>query len=74
LKILTALTGFGLIIAGLALVAVEFIEPQQFAQIYKDLSGIGFQLHASAIGFGVLVVGAALLAVASSGTTRGDDL
>ena len=66
-KIVAALTGFGLIIIGLGLIAAELVEPQYFAQMYKDINGVGgFQVHTNVIGFGVLVVGAALLAVASN--------
>jgi hypothetical protein len=74
LKLLAALTGFGLIIIGLGLIGAQLFEPKYFAQMYKDLSGVGgFQVHTNVIGFGVLVVGAALLAVAS-GRTRSDDM
>ena len=67
-RLLAGLSGFGLIIIGFGLMAAELVEHQHFAQIYKDLSGVGgFQVHTNVIGFGVLVVGAALLAVASSG-------
>jgi formate-dependent nitrite reductase membrane component NrfD len=69
LKILAALTGFGLIIIGLGLIAAELVEPEHFVQMYKDLSAVGgFQVHTNVIGFGVLFVGAALLAVASNST------
>jgi formate-dependent nitrite reductase membrane component NrfD len=75
LKILAALAGFGLIIIGLALIAAELFEPQHFVQIYKDLSAVGgSQVHTNVIGFGVLVVGAALLAVVSNSTPPPDDM
>ena len=69
MKLMAALTGFGLIIIGLGLIAAEMVEPQHFAKMYKDLSGVGgFQVHTNVIGFGVLVVGAVLLAIAGSGS------
>jgi hypothetical protein len=65
---------FGVIIIGLGSVAAELFEPSYFAQIYKDLNGIGgFQVHTNVIGFGIFVVGSALLAVACSGN-RSDDI
>jgi hypothetical protein len=73
LKLLAALTGFALIIIDLGLIAAELAEPQHFAQMYKDLTGVGgFGVHTNVIGFGVLAVGAALLAVASSGYPSDD--
>jgi hypothetical protein len=67
LKILAAIIGLLLIVIGLGLIAAELFEPRYFAQMYKDINGVGgFQVHTNVIGFGVLVVGAALLAVASN--------
>lgn len=73
LKVLAAIIGFLLIVIGLGLIAAELFEPQHFAQMYKDLNGVGgFQVHTNVIGFGVLVVGAALLAVASNSRPSDD--
>ena len=70
LKILAALTGFALIIIGLA---AELLEPQHFARMYKDLSGVGgLQAHINVIGLGVLLIGAVLLAFASNSASPDD--
>ena len=73
MKLMAALTGFGLIIIGLGLIGAELVERSILAQMYKDLNGVGgFQVHTNVIGFGVLVVGAVLLAIAGSGSPSDD--
>jgi hypothetical protein len=64
-KQLAAFTGLGLIVCGLALITAQILARDYFAQMYKDFSAGGWQIHTNVVGFAVLLVGAALLAVAS---------
>jgi hypothetical protein len=69
LKNLAAYTGLGLVVWGVAMTAIPIVFPKYFVQLYKDLAGAGgWQVHTNIAGLGILVVGAALLAIASAGS------
>jgi hypothetical protein len=70
-KTLTALAGFILVVAGMGLFVAQHVWTDHFLYVSKDFEGLGIQLHTSEVGFGVVVVGAILLIVATLGKIPG---
>jgi hypothetical protein len=64
-RTLTSIAGFILIIAGLGLLVAQIVWPDHFLDLHKQWQGLGIKFNTNAIGFGVLGVGAALLAAAT---------
>ena len=67
---LLSLTGFILVIAGIALMVARFGFPAHFAGIYKEFAGLGLTLRTNEVGFGVIVIGVVLMLFAATLSKR----
>ena len=64
---LTALAGFILVLAGIALLAAQVAFPDRFAGDAKGLQFFGVSLSINEMGYGAIVIGAILLLATSAG-------
>lgn len=67
---LLSLTGFILVLAGIALMAAQFAFPDHFIGIYKRFEGLGITLQTNEVGFGVIVIGVVLMLFAATLSRR----